>query len=103
MISSNLATLSNELRRAAARRAYAEVERLAVRVGEAAAAEARALPAGDPGVREIAIWLKELFDRTEILLRIARTSQADEFRRLTFLRRYLPGQDARAPRVHLAL
>jgi hypothetical protein len=103
MISSTLANLSDELVRAAGRRKYADVERLAVRVGEAAAGEARALPAGDPGIREIAIWLKELFDRTEILLRIGRASQADEFRRLTFLKRYLPGQDARAPRVQLAL
>jgi len=103
MISSNLTALSDELRKAAARRAYVEVERLAVKVGDAAAAQARALPAGDPGVREIAAWLKELFDRTEILLRIARASQGDEYRRLTFLRRYLPPAESRAARVKLAL
>jgi len=103
MISSTLTALSNDLRRAAARRAYADVERLVVRVGEAAAGEARALPAGDPGVREIAVWLKELFDRTEILLRIGRASHADEFRRITFLKRYLPRQDGLAQRVRLAV
>jgi hypothetical protein len=103
MISPTLATLSNELRGAAARRCYADVERLVVKVGAAAAGEARALPAGDPGVREIGLWLKELFDRTEILLRIGRASHADEFRRITFLKRYLPRQDQRARRVQLAL
>jgi hypothetical protein len=103
MISSNLAALNDELRKAAARRAYAEVERLAVEVGQAAAGQARALPAGDPGVGEIAAWLKELFERTEILLRIARASQAGELRRVTFLQRYLPPVDRRAAHVKLAL
>lgn len=103
MISSTLVTLSNELRGAAARRAYPEVERLVVKVGAAAAEEARALPAGDPGIREIAVWLKELFGRTEILLRIARAAQANEFRRISFLQRYVPRQDQRARRVRLAL
>ena len=103
MFSSTLTSLSHELRGAAARRAYSDVERLAVKVGAAAAEEVRLLPAGDPGVGEIAAWLKELFDRTEILLRIARTAQADEYRRLMLLKRYLPKQDARTPRLRLAL
>jgi hypothetical protein len=103
MISSNLATLGSNLRQAATRRAYADVERLAVKVGAAAAAEASALPAGDPGVGKIAAWLKDLFARTEILLRIARASQAHELRHLTFLKRYLPPPDRRAEHVRLAL
>lgn len=103
MISSTLATLSDELVRAAGRRRYAEVQRLAVQVGASAAEVARTLPPGDPGVREIAAWLKELFDRTEILLRIARASQASDLRRVTFLQRYLPVPDRRAARVKLAL
>jgi hypothetical protein len=103
MTYSTLDTLSKELLGAAARRAYGDVERLAVKVGAAAAGEARALPAGDPGIREIAIWLKELFERTEILLRIARASQANELRRVTFLKKYLPRPDRRAAHVRLAL
>jgi hypothetical protein len=103
MISSNLAALSDELRKAAARRTYAEVARLALKVGDAAAEQARALPAGDPGVGEIAAWLKDLFDRTEILLRVARASQAGELRRITFLQRYLPAADRRAAHVKLAV
>jgi hypothetical protein len=103
MISPTLVSLSNELVRAAGRRRYAEVERLAVRAGSAAAAEARALPAGDPGIREIAAWLKDLFGRTEILLRIARAAQASEYRRITFLQKYLPRPDRRAAHVKLAL
>ena len=98
MISPTLDTLSIELRRAAARRAYAEVERLAVQVGAAAAEQTRALPAGDPGIREIAAWVNELFERTAILLRIARASQSNELRRITLLKRYM-----QAARVHMAL
>jgi hypothetical protein len=101
MISPSLTAIGTELRHAAARRAYAEVERLVVRAGAAAAAEARALPAGDPGIRDIASWLNELFESTGIMLRIARTSQADEFRRMLFLKRYLSRQYRQAPRVHL--
>jgi hypothetical protein len=103
MISPTLVTLSNELVGAAGRRRYAEVERLAVRVGTAAAGEARALPAGDSGIREIGAWLKDLFDRTELLLRIGRASHAAELRRITFLRQYLPRPDRRAAHVKLAL
>ena len=102
MISSSLTAIETELRQAAARRAYNDVKRLAVGVGVAAAAEARALPAGDPGIREIAAWLNELFESTEIMLRISRASQADEFRRIAFLQRYLPRQQRPTPRMHLA-
>ena len=101
MISSTLTAIETELRQAAARRAYADVERLAVRVGAIAAGEARALPAGDPGIREIATWLTELFEWTEIMLRIARASQADEFRRIVFLQRYLPRQYRQGPQMRM--
>ncbi|HEX3745136.1 MAG TPA: hypothetical protein VHW09_14430 [Bryobacteraceae bacterium] len=104
MTSPTLATLGSDLQKAAGRRAYADVQVLAVRIGEAAAAEVRSLPAGDAGIREMAAWLADLFRRTEILLRIARASQAAELRRVTFLRRYLlPQQDRRAARVKLSL
>jgi len=103
MISTKLVMLGSELMRAAGRRRYAEVNRLAIRVGDAAAGDVRELPAGDPGIREIAAWLKDLFDRTEILLRIGRASQAAELRRITFLRQYLPRPDRRAAHVRLAL
>ena len=66
-----------------------------------AAGEIRALPAGDPGIREIATWLNELFEWTEIMLRIARASQADEFRRIVFLQRYLPRQYRQGPQMRM--
>jgi hypothetical protein len=103
MISLKLIVQGKDLQRAASRRGYADVERLAMRVGAAAAEEARSLPAGDPGRDEIAAWLKDLFGSTEILLRIARASQAEELRHLTFLKRYLPRPDRRAEHVRLAL
>jgi hypothetical protein len=99
MISSTLASLSDDLLRAAGRRRYADVQRLAVQVGAAAAQEARTLPAGDPLIREIGAWLKDLFGRTEILLRVARVSQAAELRRVTFLQRYLGAPDRPLRRV----
>jgi len=103
MISSTLVTLSHELRQAAARRAYADVERLALRLSKTADAEIRSLPGGDPAVREVAAWTKELFDRTATLLRIARASHTAELRRVTFLQRYLRCPDRRAGRVKMAL
>jgi hypothetical protein len=99
MISATLASLSDDLRRAAGRRAYAEVQRLAVELGSAAAAQARTLPAGDPRIADIAAWLKEEYNRTEILLRISRASQAADLRRVTFLQRYLKRQDRPVQRV----
>jgi hypothetical protein len=103
MISATLTNLGNHLCQAAARRAYANVERLAVTVRAAAEEAARALPAGHPGVAEIASWLKELYKQAEILVRIGRAAQACELRRITFLQRYLPSVDRRAARVKLAL
>jgi len=103
MISPSLTAIGTELRHAAARRAYAEVECLVARAGAAAAEQTRALPAGDPGIREIASWLNELFESTGIMLRIARASQADDLRRVQFLKRYLPRQYRQTPRVHLEL
>lgn len=99
MISSTLASLSDDLRRAAGRREYAEVQRLATQLGAAAAAQARELPAGDSRIAEIGVWLKEQYDRAEILLRVARASQAAELRRVTFLQRYLKVPDRPLTRV----
>ena len=103
MISITLRAIETELRQAAAQRAYADVERLAVRVGATAAEEARALPAGDPGIGEIGAWLTKLLEQIEILVRIARASQADEFRRIVSLKKYLPRKPRPAPQVRLAL
>jgi hypothetical protein len=85
MVSSTLLTLGKDLQRAASRRGYAEVQRLAASVATAAAAEARA----SADSTEIATWLQDLYTRTEILLRIARATQADELRQVTLLKRYL--------------
>ena len=103
MISAALTAIETELRQAAARRAYADVERLVVSLCAAAAGQARALPPGDPRIREIAVWLDEQLERTRILLRIARTAQADELRRLLFVKRYLPGQHRQTPQLRLEL
>jgi hypothetical protein len=103
MISSTLATMSDKLRRAAGRRAYAEVQRLVVSLGAAAAAEARGFPPGDARIREIAAWLHEQLDWTGIMLRTARAAQADELRRIPFLKGYLRRQVQAGPRIHLDL
>ncbi|MEI9976901.1 MAG: hypothetical protein WDO73_35535 [Ignavibacteriota bacterium] len=98
MISSTLVARGNDLERAASRRAYADVERLSQKVGAAAVAEARSA-----GVAEIAAWLKDLFDRTEILLRIARAAHAEDLHQLALLKRYLSQADQRAEHLRLAL
>ena len=99
MVSPSLTSLGNDLQRAAARRVYAEVQRLAVSVGAAAAEESRATG----NTTEIAAWLKDLYTRSEILLRIARATQADELRQVTLLKRYLSRPDQRAAHVRMAL
>jgi hypothetical protein len=101
MLSPTLATMSNDLRRAAGRRAYADVERLAVSLCTAAAGEARSLPPGDPRIREIAAWLDGQLETTGILLRIARATCADEIRRIPFLKRYLRQRTPPAAQVRL--
>ena len=58
----------------------------------AAAEETGTLPAGDPQILEIAAWVDELLEWTGIMLRSARAAQADELRRIPFLRNYLRQQ-----------
>jgi hypothetical protein len=96
MISSALAELSSHMRRAIARRAYGEVQRLAARLGAAAAVEAGAAPEAKA---EIAAWLKQEYEHADILLRIGRAQQADTLRRVVFLQRYFPGPDPFSRRV----
>jgi hypothetical protein len=89
MISQALLHLEHDLRQAAGRRDYVVVQHLVAELGAAAVAEARALPAGDPQIREIAAWLTALYDWTEAMLRITRAAQAEELRRIPFLKTYL--------------
>jgi hypothetical protein len=103
MISPTLATLSADLRSAASRKAYTEVRRLAVRAGEAALEEVRALPAGDPGIDEIAVWLGELFTCAEILCRISRAAQADALRQAVCVQRYTTRQGPPVTKMRLQL
>jgi hypothetical protein len=93
MISSALTGLSSQLRRAIARRAYGDVQRLAVQLGAAAAGE---IPEAKG---EIAAWLKQEYECADILLRVGRAQKADTLRRMVFLQRYLPGPDPFSRRV----
>jgi hypothetical protein len=95
MISAALSTIGKDLQRAASRRDYAGVQRLAASAGTAAAEEARATG----NTAEIAEWWRDLFARTEILLRIARAAQAEELRQVALLKRYLSRPEVRAARV----
>jgi hypothetical protein len=92
MISPALSIIGNGLRQAAGRRAYEEVQRLVVSLCDVAAEETRTLPAGHPQIREIAAWVDELLQWTGIMLRTARAAQADELRRIPFLKSYLRQQ-----------
>jgi hypothetical protein len=96
VISPALTGLSSQLRHAIARRVYADVERLAVQLGAAAAEEARGVPEARA---EIAAWLKQEYECADILLRIGRAQKADTLRRTVFLQRYFPGPDPFSRRV----
>ena len=89
MISVTLIAMSEDLRQAAARRAYGEVERLVVSFCAAAAAQARTLPPGDPQIGEIGSWLHGELECVGVMLRIGRASVAEEYRRIPFLKTYL--------------
>lgn len=88
----SLSTLETELRQAAGHRAYADVERLVVLLCAATTAQLHILPKDDPRIHEIAAWLHELLDWTGTMLRISRATQADELRRIPFVRSYLSQQ-----------
>jgi hypothetical protein len=103
MIPVALETLGSELRKAAAHRRYADVNRLAVQLGSAAAQMVGSLPAGDPAIRQIAAWLSELFKSTEILVRISRAAQADQLRQAVFVQRYMARQTPRPSQLRMQL
>ncbi|HUI55142.1 MAG TPA: hypothetical protein VLY04_09230 [Bryobacteraceae bacterium] len=103
MTSELMGRVETDLRHAVEQRRYAEVERLVVSYCAAAVAQLKAFPAGDPKMLEIASHVDGLLEWTELMLRTARAAQADELRRIPFLRGYL-GQVARKPaRVSLDL
>jgi len=91
-VCATLVRLGQEMRSAAIRRDYAGVERLAPMIGTAVEAQVRALPAGDARRSELAAWVRELWESTETMLRVGRAAQAEELRRMPFVRTYLRQQ-----------
>jgi hypothetical protein len=93
MAATSLSSLETLLREAVASRNYAEVQRLVVLLGAATAEQVSSLSAGDPLILEIGGWLDDLLDWTRTMLRVSRAAQADELRRIPFVRSYLKQQN----------
>lgn len=78
-----------ELRSAVARRAYAEVQAAARRLGAQAEEDWRALAPGDPRARGIFNRLQETLEWARVMVCTSRAAQAGELRRLRLTKRYL--------------
>ncbi len=87
-----LAEIEHELRRAVASLAYADVERLIKEFCGAAAAQAAALPQGDPEIGRLVRHVDEVLDWAHLMLSTARAACVAELTRISILHRYLaPG------------
>ena len=89
MISAALAKIEADLRQAVACRLFAQTGRLISAFCSAAAAEAKALPVGDPERRRIVAHVHEALEWTHCMLSTARSAQAAEIQRLALLDGYL--------------
>jgi hypothetical protein len=101
MTRENFKKIENDLRSAVIHRRYADVGRLAQLFCAAATASAKPLPPGDPARAEIARHVEEVLEWGRLMLSVARAMNADELRRLPFLRRF--GGSVEPPRGALRL
>lgn len=83
-----LSSLEHDLRRAAERHQFAEVQRLAEQYCAAADRRLRSLPRDYPGAPRIARNVAALLEWTLLMLYSARESCRSEARRVSSLRRY---------------
>ena len=88
MTPARLEQLEAELCGAAASRRYAETARVAADFGEAVQAYAQALPDNDPRASEAARKLDDALSYALLMLKAARASCAEEFRRIAAASRY---------------
>ena len=88
MIPEHIEATAQLLRAAAGHREYEQTGELIVQLCSTSADFVKALPTQDPQAREIVIFVSELLDWTDAMLRTARAAHADELRSVPFLRVY---------------
>lgn len=81
--------IEKQLRRAVETQHYEEIQRLVLSFCEAAEASARALPAGDPRIGEIAAMTQKVLGWTRTMVQTSRESLVLQLRRLPKVKRYL--------------
>src|SRR5579883_2192143 len=96
-----LSTLERDLRRAAERRQYREIERLAELYCQAARRRLEAMPRGCPGAQRIARDAVALLEWTLLMLYAARESCRADLQRVSSLRRYRPSVRECSPSVRV--
>jgi hypothetical protein len=86
----SLSRIEKALRRAVETQQYAEVQRLVLSFCEAAETHARALPAGDARIGEIAALTHELLEWTRTMVQAGRACIVLQLRQIPQIKQYLP-------------
>ena len=86
----SLAKIEQALRRAVETQQYVEVQQLVLSFCEAAEGYARALPAGDPKIGEIAALTQELLQWTRTMVQAGRACIVLQLRQIPQLKCYVP-------------
>ena len=84
-----LSGIEKQLRRAVETQRYEEIQRLVLEFCEAAEASARALPAGDPRIGEIAAMTQNVLNWTRTMVQTGRESLVLQLRQMPKVKRYL--------------
>ncbi|GEM_PF-3578377 len=97
----SLSHIEKELRQAVETQQYAEIQRLVLSFCEAAEAHARALPAGDSRIGEIAALTKEVLEWTRTMVQAGRECIVLQLRQIPQVQRYIPA--AASPQATMRL
>lgn len=85
----SLSRIEKALRQAVEAQQYAEVRALVLSYCEAAEAQARALPAGDPRIGEIEALTKEVLHWTRTMVQAGRACIVLQLRQIPQVKRYI--------------
>jgi|SRR5215471_9832792 hypothetical protein len=85
-----LSTIERDLRRAVECRHFAEIQRLVCSFCEAAEAQIKALPPGDPRIQEIGNMTLELLQWCRTMVQSARECLVLELSQIPKVKRYIP-------------
>jgi len=100
-VKERLSVIEKQLRRAVETQRYEEIQRLVLEFCEAAEASARALPAGDPRIGEVAEMTQKVLSWTRTMVQTGRESLVLQLRQMPKVKRYLGGTTHQPAAVHV--